>query len=141
MCSTSADWFSCAMARSTGMTCMPMPAPPGGTILVTLVRGKYAIRSKKDESSGCSSSCFWFIRVNSAEPGTNIGRTYCFSCAAFSQLYSMMPLTAISSRSSWTRASGRPEALTSSGSVMGTRTFMFAVSAASSSVMTEARPQ
>lgn len=64
---------SISIAFSTGMTCMPMPAPPGGTIGVTIVKGRYVIRSKNIASSGCSSSCFFIMLVNSAEPGTNIG--------------------------------------------------------------------
>ncbi len=137
----SADWFTCEMDFSTGMTCMPMPAPPGGTILVTLVSGRKAMRSKKLPSSGCSSSCFWFMSVNSAQPGTYMGRMYCFWCSGFSQLYSRMPLTDMESRSSWTLDSGMPEALTSSGRVTGLRIFIKAVSSASSLVMMEARPQ
>ena len=75
MCSTEAVTFSCLMACSTGMTCMPMPAPPGGTILVALVSGRNDMRSKKVPISGCSSIWRWFMTVNSAEPGTNMGRT------------------------------------------------------------------
>ena len=99
------------------------------------------MRSKKVPISGCSSSCFWFMSVNSAEPGTNIGSTYCLSCCGFSQLYSMMPLTESASRSSCTCSAGLPLAETTCASVMGTRTFMQLVSWASSSVMTEASPQ
>ena len=137
----STERFSCSMAFSTGMTCMPMPAPPGGTILVTLVSGRYAMRSKNVPISGCSSIWRWFMTVNSAEPGTNMGRTYCLTCSGFSQLYSTMPLTDIESRSPCTRASSIPDAATSCSSVMGWRTFMWEVSSASSSVMTVARPQ
>ncbi|CDF43637.1 unknown [Roseburia sp. CAG:182] len=96
ICSISTDWFSEEIAFSTGMTCIPIPAPPCGTIGVTFSSGSRDMRSKKRPSSGCSSSCFWFMLVNSALPGTNIGRTYCFSCFGFSQLYSKRPATLIS---------------------------------------------
>ena len=92
MCSMSTDWFSVSMAFSTGMTCMPMPAPPGGTIAGMCSSGRKVIRSKKAVTSGCSSIwCFCMLK-NSALPGTNMGRTYCFSCRSFSQLYSKSPM-------------------------------------------------
>ena len=55
MCSMEMDWFSSSMAFSTGMTCIPMPAPPGGTMGVIFSRGRKVMRSKKAVTSGCSS--------------------------------------------------------------------------------------
>ena len=84
----SADRFSVSMAFSTGMTCIPMPAPPGGTMAVMCSSGRNVIRSKKVVTSGRSAICLLFMLKNSALPGTNIGRMYCFSRRGFSQLYS-----------------------------------------------------
>ena len=36
----SSDSHSAGIACSTGMTCMPMPAPPGGTICVMPANGR-----------------------------------------------------------------------------------------------------
>ena len=73
MCSISTDWFSIEMAFSTGMTCMPMPEPPMGTIGVIFSNGRKVIRSKNIASSGCLSISSTFMLVYSADPGTNIG--------------------------------------------------------------------
>ena len=72
-----ADSWEEGIAFSTGITCMPIPAPPCGTMGVTFSSGSLAICSKKSASSGCSSTCFAFIIINSAQPGTNMGSTYC----------------------------------------------------------------
>ena len=50
--------------------------------------GRNVIRSKKVVTSGWSAICLLFMLKNSALPGTNIGRMYCFSRRGFSQLYS-----------------------------------------------------
>ena len=73
MCSMSTDWFSIEIAFSTGITCMPIPEPPMGTIGVTFSRGRNVIRSKNIASSGCLSIRPVFMLVYSAEPGTNMG--------------------------------------------------------------------
>ncbi len=75
MCSTEADSFSMGMARSTGITCMPMPAPPGGTMAVTRSRGSWVMRSNILATWGCSSIWDWRMLKNSAEPGTKGGST------------------------------------------------------------------
>lgn len=49
------------------------------------------IRSKKAVTSGWSAICCLFMLKNSALPGTNMGRMYCFSRRGFSQLYSNRP--------------------------------------------------
>ena len=72
----STDWFSIEIAFSTGMTCMPIPDPPIGTIGVTFSRGRKVILSKNIASSGCLSISSVFMFVYSAEPGTNIGTQY-----------------------------------------------------------------
>ena len=102
ICSMEMDWLSMPMACSTGMTCIPMPAPPGGTMGVIFSRGRKVMRSKKAATSGCSS--IWARRMlkNSALPGTNMGSTYRFSWlgflpSRFSQWYSMRPMRLISS--------------------------------------------
>ena len=41
------DSLVAGMAFSTGITCMPMPLPPGGTRGVILVSGRNAMRSKE----------------------------------------------------------------------------------------------
>ena len=69
----STDWFSIEMAFSTGMTCIPMPEPPIGTIGVIFSSGRKVIRSKNIASSGCLSMSSTFMLVYSADPGTNIG--------------------------------------------------------------------
>ena len=86
------------MAFSTGMTCMPMPAPPGGTISVMPASGRYAMRSKKSAVSGNISDCSGLIIMISALPGTNISSTQRFSWfgflpSRFSQWYSTRPLS------------------------------------------------
>ena len=48
----STDSFSIEMAFSTGMTCMPMPLPPIGTLGVIFSRGRKVMRSKNMASSG-----------------------------------------------------------------------------------------
>ena len=105
MCSIGIDLSSIEIAFSTGMTCMPIPAPPGGTSLVTCSSGRKAILSKNRPSSGFSSRSFSFMLLNSPIPGTNIGRTYLFFPSGFfpsrfSQLYSRSPLMLMLSRSS-----------------------------------------
>ena len=125
----------------TGMTCIPTPAPPGGTICVSPSSGIRLIRSKNLPISGCSSKTASFILANSALPGTNIGSTYCFSCFGFSQLYSITPLKAILLRSSSRYFSSIPVILTSSGSVFGLRTPIFNATSAISSVQIAASPQ
>ncbi len=72
----STDWFSIKMAFSTGITCMPMPAPPSGTMGVTFSKGRNVIRSKNIASSGCRSINSVFMLVYSAEPGTKSGTQY-----------------------------------------------------------------
>ena len=95
------DLFSVSIAFSTGITCMPMPAPPGGTIGVTFSSGRNVMRSKNAATSGCSSICDWRMLTNSALPGTNCGSVQRFSWfgffpSRFSQLYSTRPMYAIS---------------------------------------------
>ena len=146
MCSMEMDWLSVGMAFSTGMTCIPMPAPPGGTMGVTRSRASKLMRSKNLPSSGCSSSCFAFMLVNSALPGTNRGRTYRFSWlgflpSRFSQLYSMRPTMHISN-SSFSRYSGSlPVSLAIWERVLGLRTSIFRATSAISSVTMPWRPQ
>ena len=74
MCSTGTELFSCSMAFSTGMTCMPTPEPPGGTIWVMPSSGIWVMRLKKVARFGCCAVSSSFIIMNSAEPGTKIGR-------------------------------------------------------------------
>ena len=123
------------------MTCIPIPAPPSGTKGVIFSSGRRDICSKKIPISGLDLRIFAFILKNSAHPGTYIGRTYCFWCASFSQLYSRIPLTDICSRRASHFFSSIPESLTISGSVFGLRTPSFKASSASSSVNTPASPQ
>ena len=68
--------LSVGMAFSTGMTCMPMPAPPGGTSWVMPPSGSCVIRLKKVASWGNSSVSFGCIIMNSALPGTKMGSSY-----------------------------------------------------------------
>ena len=100
ICSTEIEVSSIEIACSTGITCIPTPAPPGGTILVTLSRGRNVILSKNRPSSGCSFILVSCIAANSPTPGTNIGTIYLFSFlgfvpSRFSQLYSRMPCSDI----------------------------------------------
>ena len=141
MCSTSADSCTAGIAFSTGITCIPIPAPPSGTIGVTFSSGSLDIFSKKSAISVCFSTCSLFITMNSALPGTYIGRMYCFSCCGFSQLYSMIPTTAISCSSFSNSASGFLVFFASFGRVIGLRTSMHSATSAISSVTTPARPQ
>ncbi len=46
MCSTSTEVVADEMDDSTGITCMPRPAPPGGTIGATIAGPTKATRSK-----------------------------------------------------------------------------------------------
>jgi hypothetical protein len=120
---------------------MPTPAPPSGIIGVIFSSGRRVMFSKNRASSGCSSSCFSFMFVNSALPGTNMGRIYCFSRAGFSQLYSRRPTSHMSWSSRSSVPASFPVAFTSCGSVMGRRTFILSATSAISSVTTQASPQ
>ena len=120
---------------------MPMPEPPGGTMGVTFSSGSLDIFSKKSAMIGCSCVCFSFIIMNSAHPGTNIGRTYCLCRSAFSQLYSIIPITDISSKSCCTLSLSLPLFFAISSSVIGFLTFMERQTSAISSVSTSASPQ
>ena len=135
------DWFSIEIAFSTGITCIPIPAPPSGTIGVTFSSGRRLILSKKRPTSGCASNICWFIFPNSALPGTNIGSTYCFSCFGFSQLYSMTPLTAICCNNSSKCVLSIPVSFTISSNVLGLRTPIFKATSAISSVHIADKPQ
>lgn len=92
MCSMETERSSIWMACSTGMTCMPMPAPPGGTIGVAFARAPLEACSKNFATAGCSSIWDWRMLRNSAEPGTSMGRTHCLVRVGFSQLYSSRPM-------------------------------------------------
>ncbi len=93
MCSRFTDLFSVSMAFSTGMTCMPMPAPPSGTIWVTPASGSWVIRLKNVKSSGCSSVSLSFMTMNSALPGTKIGRFHILTWGGFlRRVISIMPI-------------------------------------------------
>ena len=134
------------MAFSTGITCMPMPAPPGGTMGVIFSSGSIVIRSKNAATSGCSS--IWLLRMfrNSALPGTNSGSTQRFSClgflpSRFSQLYSMMPVHAISVRSFSSGSRSILVSFISCSVVLGLRTPILSATSTISSVITPARPQ
>ena len=129
------------MAFSTGITCIPMPFPPSPTKGVTCSRGSLDICSKNSVTSGCSSITLLFMLKNSADPGTNMGRMYCFSCPGFSQLYSKIPLTDISCSFGSSSFSEIPVSLAISGRVLGFLTPSFKAISASSSVTTPASPQ
>ena len=122
------------------MTCIPIPAPPGGTIGVTFSSGIRLMRSKNRPISGCSSSSFLFMFVNSALPGTNIGSTHCFSCCGFSQLYSRRPLSDISASCFSRYSRSLPVSLIMSSMVRGTRFFILMAISACSSVQIGASP-
>ena len=81
---------------------------PGGTMAVMCSSGRNVIRSKKAVTSGWSAICCLFMLKNSALPGTNIGRMYCFSRWGFSQLYSSRPTTAICCKSGSSSPAGLP---------------------------------
>ena len=108
---------------------------------VTFSRGSRDIFSKKSASIGCSSHCFLFITMNSAQPGTNMGSTYCLCRSSFSQLYSIIPMTAISSRSCCTLSLSFPDFFAICSTVIGFLTFMDRHTSAISSVSTSASPQ
>ena len=116
------------------MTCIPIPAPPGGTIWVIFSSGTRLIRSKKRPISECSVKISSFMFANSALPGTNMGSTYCFSCFGFSQLYSITPFTASFCSISSTYALSFPVSFTMSSRVLGLRLPIFSASSAISSV-------
>ena len=141
ICSMEIDWFSIEIAFSTGITCIPMPAPPSGTIGVTFSSGRRLILSKKRPTSGCSSNIWRFIFPNSALPGTNIGSTYCFSCCGFSQLYSITPFTAICCKTSSKCFFSMPVSFTIWSNVFGLRTPIFSAISAISSVHIADNPQ
>lgn len=87
----STDSFPVSVACSAGMTCMPIPAPPGGAMAVMRSSGRNIMRSKNAVTCGCSSICCLFMLKNPALPGTNTGSTYCFSRRGFSRLYPSKP--------------------------------------------------
>ncbi len=120
---------------------MPIPFPPSPTKGVTCSRGSLDICSKNNVTSGCASMMLLFMLKNSAEPGTYMGRRYCFSWAGFSQLYSRIPFTDISWSFGSNSFSGMPVSFAISGRVLGLRTPNFSAISASSSVSTPASPQ
>ncbi len=91
MCSIGTDVEEDSIAFSTGMTCMPMPPPPIGTMGVMPSSGICVIRLKKVAIFGCSSISLSFITMNSAMPGTKIGTSYQSSFFGFSRFVSMQP--------------------------------------------------
>ena len=123
------------------MTCIPIPLPPSPTKGVTCSKGSLDICSKNKVTSGCASITLLFMLKNSAEPGTYMGRRYCFSCLGFSQLYSKIPFTDISWSFDSSSFSGILVSFAISGRVLGLRTPSFNAISASSSVSTPARPQ
>lgn len=58
------------MAFSTGMTCIPIPSPPGGTIWVMPARGMKVMRSKNEATAGFFAILSTEELNSSAEPGT-----------------------------------------------------------------------
>ena len=91
ICSISSVWFSFSMAFSTGITCMPTPAPPGGIMGVTPSKGIWVIRLKKVARFGCWAVSSSFIIMNSAEPGTKMGTLYWRWRSSFSRFISRTP--------------------------------------------------
>ena len=79
--------------------------------------------------------------VNSALPGTNMGRTHCLVRVGFSQLYSRMPIKDISPRIFSSSSSLLPVSFTMSAMVLGFLTPIFRATSACSSVKRVARPQ
>ncbi len=61
------------MARSTGITCMPMPSPPGGTMWVMGASGSKVMRSNMLATAGFLSMRSMEELKSSAEPGTKYG--------------------------------------------------------------------
>ena len=59
---------------STGMTCMPMPSPPGRTIGVMSSSGRKVILSKNEATGGLASTLSWDELNSSALPGTKNDR-------------------------------------------------------------------
>ena len=82
-CSMSSDSHSAGMACSTGITCMPMPPPPGGTRWVMPARGRKVIRSKKSATCGVTGEISGRMTMISALPGTNMSSTQRFSWLGF----------------------------------------------------------
>ena len=125
MCSTDTDSFSMEIAFSTGMTCIPTPPPPGGTICVMPARGSCVIRLKKVASSGCSSVSLSFIIMNSALPGTKIGTLYILSLEVSSFLViSTMPIQHSLLTIALVSSTVMLFILASSSTVYGTRVFL-----------------
>ena len=59
-----------SIAFSTGMTCIPIPSPPGLTMDVIFSSGKNVILSKKEVTAGFLAIRSWEELNNSALPGT-----------------------------------------------------------------------
>ena len=81
-----------SMAFSTGMTCMPMPAPPGGTSLAASSRGSWGARLNMVATSGCSSARVGCSTIYSPDPTTHLGIQYWMWWSSLSLFCSRMPI-------------------------------------------------
>ena len=75
-CSTLTLSLLGSIAFSTGMTCMPMPAPPGGTSFAASSSGSCGARLNMVATSGLVSVSVGCSTIYSPEPTTHFGIQY-----------------------------------------------------------------
>ena len=75
-CSTLTEVEQASIAFSTGITCIPIPAPPGGISLAASSRGSWGARLNIVATSGCSSGRVGCSTMYSPEPTTHFGIRY-----------------------------------------------------------------
>ena len=107
-CSTLTLWLDASMAFSTGITCMPMPAPPGGTSLAAISRGSWGARLNMVATSGCSSGRVLCSTMYSPEPTTHLGMQYWMCWSGLSRFCSTMPIQTRWSMTFWAASSLMP---------------------------------
>ena len=96
------------MAFSTGITCIPMPAPPGGTSLAAISRGSWGARLNMVATSGCSSGRVGCSTMYSPEPTTHLGMQYWMCWSSLSRFCSRMPIHSRWSTIFWAASSLMP---------------------------------
>ena len=104
-CSTLTEVEAPSMACSTGMTCMPMPAPPGGTSLAASSNGSWGARLNMVATSGLVSVRVGCSTMYSPEPTTHLGIQYWMCPSGLSRFCSMMPIHSRWSIIFWASAS------------------------------------
>ncbi len=123
-CSTLTLSLAASIAFSTGMTCMPMPAPPGGTSFAASSSGSCGARLNIVATSGCSSASVLCSTMYSPDPTTHFGIRYWMCPSSLSRFCSRIPIHSRWSMIFWVFLTGRLLRFASSFVVRPTRRFL-----------------